>query len=95
MEPIKVNGHPAWHPPPSFNGPSEEPVLMVNNSLTGRLEPFKCQKGRKVLWYTCGPTVYDSCHMGHARAYLTFDILRRIMEDYFHYDIMPSKHHRH
>lgn len=37
--------------------------------------------------YTCGPTVYDSCHMGHARAYLTFDILRRIIEDYFGYEV--------
>ena len=31
---------------------------------------------------------YDACHMGHARAYLTFDILRRIMEDYFGFDVM-------
>ena len=49
--------------------------------------PFRPVHGRKVLWYTCGPTVYDSCHMGHARAYLTFDILRRIMGDYFRYDV--------
>lgn len=33
-------------------------------------------EGKKVLWYTCGPTVYDVAHMGHARAYLTFDILQ-------------------
>ena len=67
--------------------------LKVNNSLTGPagaakrgdLTPFVPAKGKKVLWYTCGPTVYDSCHMGHARAYLTFDILRRIVEDYFGY----------
>jgi cysteinyl-tRNA synthetase len=43
--------------------------------------------GQRVTWYTCGPTVYDVCHMGHARAYLTFDILRRILEDYFRYDV--------
>lgn len=35
----------------------------------------------------CGPTVYAPSHMGHARAYLSFDIVRRIMEDYFGYDI--------
>ncbi|KAL3900809.1 MAG: hypothetical protein SGPRY_012387 [Prymnesium sp.] len=39
------------------------------------------------MWYTCGPTVYDSCHMGHARAYLTMDIMRRILEDYFQYEV--------
>lgn len=39
-------------------------------------------------WYTCGPTVYDVAHLGHARAYLTFDILRRVMEDYFHYPVI-------
>ena len=41
----------------------------------------------QVSWYTCGPTVYDACHMGHARAYLTMDILRRILEDYFGYEV--------
>lgn len=64
--------------------------IRVNNSLTGELEPFKPAHGNRVLWYTCGPTVYDSCHMGHARAYLTFDILRRIMEDYFSYDVRSA-----
>lgn len=71
--------------------------LRVNNSLCGpegraakldELVPFRPAKGRLVRWYTCGPTVYDACHMGHARAYLTFDILRRIMEDYFGYDVI-------
>ena len=45
------------------------------------------KEGNKVTWYTCGPTVYDACHMGHARAYLTMDILRRILEDYFGYEV--------
>lgn len=43
---------------------------------------------RKVYWYTCGPTVYDKSHMGHARSYIAFDILRRIVEDYFHYNVV-------
>ena len=41
----------------------------------------------QVTWYTCGPTVYDACHMGHARAYLTNDIIRRLLEDYFGYEV--------
>jgi len=44
--------------------------------------------GREVRWYTCGPTVYDSSHVGHARSYLTFDIMRRIMSDYFKYNVL-------
>ena len=45
-------------------------------------------KGRRVLWYSCGPTVYDASHMGHARSYISFDILRRILRDYFNYDVV-------
>lgn len=73
--------HPSWAAPVENGG--EFKGLLVNNSLTGTLMPFRPAHGNHVLWYTCGPTVYDSCHMGHARAYLTLDILRRIMEDYF------------
>lgn len=42
----------------------------------------------QVLWYMCGPTVYDSAHLGHARTYLSFDILRRILTNYFQYDVL-------
>jgi cysteinyl-tRNA synthetase len=38
-------------------------------------------------WYTCGPTVYDASHLGHARSYIGFDIVRRILEDYFGYNV--------
>ncbi|MEQ2288704.1 Cysteine--tRNA ligase, cytoplasmic, partial [Ameca splendens] len=51
-------------------------------------EPFVPQKGNKVTWYCCGPTVYDASHMGHARSYISFDILRRILRDYFKYDVL-------
>lgn len=40
-----------------------------------------------ILWiprYACGPTVYDSSHIGHASSYVRQDIIRRIMEGYFH-----------
>ena len=64
-----------------------ENVPLLRNSLTGEKEPFVPHEGRKVKWYVCGPTVYDHAHLGHARAYLTFDIMRRIMEDYFGYEV--------
>jgi cysteinyl-tRNA synthetase len=59
----------------------------VSNSLTSRKDEFIPAEGKQVKWYICGPTVYDSSHLGHARTYLSFDIIRRILEDYFGYDV--------
>jgi len=39
------------------------------------------------VWYACGPTVYDDAHLGHARNYVSTDIIRRIMRDYFKFDV--------
>ena len=82
-----ANGYCSWFPPEDADGGSAG--LMVNNTLVrDRKVPLKPRDGRRLLWYTCGPTVYDVAHMGHARAYLTFDILRRILEDYFGYEVV-------
>lgn len=65
--------------------------LKVFNSLTGKKNEFVTASGTNVVkWYMCGPTVYDASHLGHARTYLTFDIIRKIMTNYFHYDIDVS-----
>ncbi|EDQ90779.1 uncharacterized protein MONBRDRAFT_223, partial [Monosiga brevicollis MX1] len=48
---------------------------------------FVPQQGPRVTWYACGPTVYDAAHLGHARSYVSFDILRRILREYFGYDV--------
>ncbi|TIA92674.1 hypothetical protein E3P99_00529 [Wallemia hederae] len=74
----------AWTVP---NKATNEPVLHVYNSLSRSKVPFVPTHGRTVTWYNCGPTVYDSSHMGHARNYLTQDIIRRILRDYFSYDV--------
>ncbi|KAK2464180.1 hypothetical protein APHAL10511_003637 [Amanita phalloides] len=66
---------------------SPEPLLRVYNSLTRTKTEFVPRDGRLVKWYNCGPTVYDASHMGHARNYVSQDILRRIMSDYFGYDV--------
>ncbi|XP_078457612.1 cysteine--tRNA ligase, cytoplasmic [Lampetra planeri] len=74
---------PAWRAPQGSN----RPKLHLYNSLTRNKEEFVPQNGNNVLWYSCGPTVYDASHMGHARSYISFDILRRIISDYFKYDV--------
>ena len=43
--------------------------------------------GNTVHWYSCGPTVYDKSHMGHARSYVSFDIIRKILKNYFGYNV--------
>jgi cysteinyl-tRNA synthetase len=76
-----------WTPP----APTSKPTtgLHVYNSLSREKVPFVTRDGSKqVTWYICGPTVYDSSHLGHARNYVTFDIIRRIMKEYFGYYIL-------
>jgi cysteinyl-tRNA synthetase len=54
-------------------------VLRVYNTLTRENEDFVPLNGKKVNMYVCGPTVYDHCHLGHARSYVSFDIIRRYL----------------
>lgn len=63
------------------------PVLKVYNSLTRSKTEMIPSQGKLFTWYNCGPTVYDDSHMGHARNYVTQDFIRRIMRDYFGFDI--------
>jgi cysteinyl-tRNA synthetase len=57
-------------------------VVLAHNSLSGQLESLG-RFGDTLSWYTCGPTVYDVSHLGHARTYVTVDILQRVMENFF------------
>jgi cysteinyl-tRNA synthetase len=53
--------------------------LVVYNTLTRRKEPFEPLEPPKVRMYVCGPTVYDQPHLGHARAAVSFDVIRRTL----------------
>ncbi|OJD20834.1 cysteine-tRNA ligase [Blastomyces percursus] len=81
---------PPWNQPkPHAESASRLPPLKIYNSLTRSKVPFVPldPNGRTVTWYACGPTVYDDAHLGHARNYVSNDILRRIMRDYFKFDV--------
>lgn len=54
--------------------------LSIYNTLTSKKEEFKPQIPGKATMYVCGVTPYDEVHLGHARAYVTFDIVRRHLE---------------
>ena len=55
-------------------------MLSIYNTLTGEKEPFHSLKSKSVRMYVCGVTVYDYCHIGHARSALVFDVIRRYLE---------------
>jgi len=54
-------------------------MLQIYNSLTRRKAPFTSLKPGKVRMYVCGMTVYDRCHLGHARVLVVFDVVYRYL----------------
>jgi cysteinyl-tRNA synthetase len=61
-------------------------MLKVYNTLTKSKEEFKSIQPGKIGLYACGMTVYDYCHIGHARALIAFDIIVRFLR-YSGYDV--------
>jgi cysteinyl-tRNA synthetase len=51
--------------------------LRLHNTLSGQLEDFTPLELGHVRMYVCGMTVYDDCHLGHARSMLAFDVVQR------------------
>ena len=56
-------------------------TLRFYNSLTNQKEDFMPIREGEVSMYVCGMTVYDNCHLGHARAMIAFDILFKYLEN--------------
>nr|MBP9609765.1 cysteine--tRNA ligase [Laribacter sp.] len=52
-------------------------MLHLYNTLSRRKEPFQPIQPGKVNMYVCGMTVYDYCHLGHARVMVVFDMVAR------------------
>lgn len=60
--------------------------MLIYNTATHKKETFVPIEEGKVKLYACGPTVYDFFHIGNARAFLFFDVMRRYFE-YKGYDV--------
>jgi cysteinyl-tRNA synthetase len=56
-------------------------AIRIYNTLTKKKETFEPIQSGKVLMYVCGPTVYDSCHIGHARSAVVFDVISRYFKE--------------
>jgi cysteinyl-tRNA synthetase len=54
--------------------------LTIYNTLTRAKEPFQTLTPNQVKMYCCGVTVYDYCHLGHARSYIVWDTVRRYLQ---------------
>ncbi|KAM4601773.1 cysteine--tRNA ligase, mitochondrial [Polymixia lowei] len=64
--------------------------LKIYNSLTKRKEPLILAREGIATWYSCGPTVYDHAHLGHACSYVRFDILQRILSRMFGINVIHA-----
>ena len=54
--------------------------MRLHNTYNNRIEEFVPIEENKVKMYVCGPTVYDNAHLGHARCYITWDVLYRYLK---------------
>ncbi|MFL7838625.1 MAG: cysteine--tRNA ligase [Candidatus Promineifilaceae bacterium] len=62
-------------------------TIQVYNVLTRKKEPFVPLVEGKVNMYVCGPTVYDDSHIGHAKTYISFDVISRYLR-FRGYDVL-------
>ena len=53
--------------------------INIYNTLTRTKEPFTPLDPKRVRMFVCGPTVYDYSHIGHARTYIAFDVIARVL----------------
>ena len=56
-------------------------ALRIFNTLNSKKELFEPLEAGKVRMYVCGPTVYDACHIGHARSVVVFDVIARYLKE--------------
>lgn len=64
--------------------------IQIYNCVARTNVPLVFPNKQLVTWYTCGPTVYDSAHVGHASCYVRMDIIQRILRDQFNVNLVTA-----
>lgn len=80
---INKRFHSKWILPEGY-----DTSIKVYNCIVREKVPFIVRNKHSVTWYTCGPTVYDSSHIGHASCYVKLDIIQRILRKHFDLNIV-------
>ena len=70
-------------------------TLRIHNTLTRALEELHPIEAGHVRMYVCGITVYDLCHVGHARMMMAFDVVYRWLRRCGYRRHLRAQHHRH
>uniref|UniRef100_A0A1B6FV68 cysteine--tRNA ligase n=1 Tax=Cuerna arida TaxID=1464854 RepID=A0A1B6FV68_9HEMI len=78
----KPASHSKWHEPIGYDSD-----ILIYNPLIKQKSKLLLQVENTIKWYSCGPTVYDSAHIGHASCYVKLDIIRRILTSVFNLDV--------
>lgn len=77
-----------WQKPDLVN--AYDTGINVYNCVHKGNVPLIVRKKQCVTWYSCGPTVYDDAHIGHAVCYMKSDIIQRILRHYFHLNLITA-----
>lgn len=83
---IKHAQYSKWIPPST----GYDTGIRIYNGITRAKVPLIVNNQNAVTWYTCGPTVYDSTHIGHASCYVKLDIVQRILSEYFRLNLVTA-----
>ena len=76
-----------WKAPEVTESSYRTGLKLANSLWQKELTEFVPVTGRRVNWYMCGPTVYSDSHLGHAKTYLCFDTIRKILVRHFKYEV--------
>lgn len=75
---LNVRRKHTWRQPEGY-----DTGIKIYNCTTKTKVPLITQHKNLIKWYTCGPTVYDSSHVGHACCYMKLDIIQKILKNHF------------